>query len=151
MKVFLKNPLKDLHVPTPKTMTSWVDAVVAHTHTELSIAQQRVTVQIADCERMGFLNEKYRGKKGPTNILSFPDEPWAGLMPDSLGDLVICPEVVIREAQEQNKLLVTHWAHLVIHGTLHLLGYDHMDDPSAEVMESLEIAILQTLGFPNPY
>ena len=98
------------------------------------------------------LNKNYRGKDYATNVLSFPaDVPDELLDIPLLGDLVICVEVVEREAQEQRKALEAHWAHLVIHGCLHLLGYDHIDDDEAEEMEALERSLLAELGHPDPY
>lgn len=101
------------------------------------------------------LNRDYRGKDYPTNVLSFPyDEPPIPLEEgetDYLGDLVICLPVMEREAAEQGKTQTQHWAHLLIHGLLHLQGYDHISDDEAAEMESLETVILGTLGFPDPY
>src|SRR5690606_12322097 len=97
------------------------------------------------------LNLLYRGKDKPTNVLSFPCELPAGVDLPVLGDLVICQPVVNLEAAEQNKASEAHWAHMVIHGTLHLLGYDHEDDEEARVMESLETQLLTQLGYPRPY
>jgi probable rRNA maturation factor len=98
------------------------------------------------------LNQRYRGKTGPTNVLSFPFEPPPGTRGRKyLGDLAICAPVVAREAVEQGKDLEAHWAHLVVHGVLHLLGYDHLEEPEAQVMEALETRILGELGFPPPY
>jgi probable rRNA maturation factor len=97
------------------------------------------------------LNAQYRGKDKPTNVLSFPVThlPVTGPLP--LGDLVICPQVLRTEAREQNKSLRAHWAHLVVHGSLHLIGYDHELDADADRMERREIAVLRRLGFANPY
>ena len=97
------------------------------------------------------LNRMYRQKEGPTNVLSFSCDVPEGVPCQILGDLVICAPVVEREALEQNKSLEAHWAHLVVHGILHLLGFDHMEDTAAEEMEALEIKILQDLGYTNPY
>lgn len=102
------------------------------------------------------LNRDYRGKDKPTNVLSFPFEAPSfdipgGLPIDIIGDLAICAEVVEREATEQNKVLAHHWAHMVIHGTLHLLGFDHINDDEAEIMESLERELLAQLQIPDPY
>ncbi|MGL5337628.1 MAG: rRNA maturation RNase YbeY, partial [Aeromonas veronii] len=93
----------------------------------------------------------YRGKDKPTNVLSFPFEAPPGLELPLLGDLVICRQVVEREAEEQGKPLMAHWAHMVVHGSLHLLGYDHIEDEEAEEMEALERDIMQELGFADPY
>lgn len=97
------------------------------------------------------LNETYRHKQGPTNVLAFPFTPPAGVDSPLLGDVVICAPVAVREAVTQHKTPAAHWAHLVIHGVLHLLGYDHHSDVQAAAMEALEIRILAGLGFPDPY
>lgn len=112
-----------------------------------------MTVRIVDEAESAELNVAYRGKHGPTNVLSFPFDAPAGveLEPELLGDLVICAPVVAREAVEQGKATAAHWAHMVVHGTLHLLGYDHEVEAEAEAMERLETGILRGLGFPDPY
>ena len=97
------------------------------------------------------LNAKWRGKDQPTNVLSFPASPAEQVVDGALGDLVICLPLVAQEAREQGKPLSAHWAHMVVHGTLHLLGYDHERTRAARVMESLEVEILQGLGFHDPY
>jgi probable rRNA maturation factor len=99
------------------------------------------------------LNARYRGKDKPTNVLSFPPAPLPNRAADSrpLGDLVICAQVVRSEAREQRKPLQAHWAHLVVHGALHLIGYDHEREAEAKRMERREIAVLRRLGFANPY
>jgi probable rRNA maturation factor len=100
---------------------------------------------------MANLNHTYRAKAGPTNVLSFPADIPDSVDCDLLGDIVICAPVVVREAEEQHKIGAHHWAHLTVHGVLHLLGFDHTDDHEAEQMEQLEITILKALGLPNPY
>ena len=110
-----------------------------------------IVVRIVDEQESAELNEQYRHKQGPTNILSFPVEVPEGIELNLLGDLVICAPVVEKEALEQNKILAHHWAHIIVHGVLHLLGYDHIDDDEAEQMESKEIAILNKLNINNPY
>ena len=100
------------------------------------------------------LNARFRGRDKPTNVLSFPvaEQPAATANePRPLGDLVICPHVLRAEAREQKKSLRAHWAHLVVHGSLHLIGYDHERDTDADRMERREIAVLRRLGFANPY
>jgi probable rRNA maturation factor len=117
------------------------------------IESAEITIRIAGKDEMTELNSTYRFKDGPTNVLSFPFNLPADIditIP-ILGDIVICAEVVNREAQEQHKSQESHWAHMVVHGVFHLLGYDHESDKEAEVMESLEIEIMQSLGFKNPY
>jgi probable rRNA maturation factor len=95
------------------------------------------------------LNERWRGRPKPTNVLSFPAAP--SLRGRQLGDLVVCAPVVAREAREQGKSLAAHWAHMVVHGTLHLQGYDHEQARDATVMEARERVLLAKLGFPDPY
>lgn len=110
-----------------------------------------VTIRIVDEQESHQLNLEYRGKDKPTNVLSFPFEVPEGMEMDLLGDLIICRQVVEQEAIEQDKPALAHWAHMVVHGSLHLLGYDHIEDDEAEEMESLETEIMQTMGFDDPY
>lgn len=112
---------------------------------------REVGVCIVDSVESARLNEQYRGKAYATNVLSFPFEVPPEIENDYLGDLVICADVVAREAREQQKPLLAHWAHLTIHGILHLQGYDHESDEQAQEMEGLEIKILKRLGYPDPY
>lgn len=115
-------------------------------------ADSELTIRLVDEAEGRALNHTYRHKDYATNVLSFPADIPEGLLDiPLLGDLVICIPVVEREAQEQGKELVAHWAHLVIHGCLHLLGYDHLDDAEAEEMEDLERQLLAELGYPDPY
>ncbi|EGU44837.1 putative metalloprotease [Vibrio ichthyoenteri ATCC 700023] len=110
-----------------------------------------VTVRIVDEQESHQLNLEYRGKDKPTNVLSFPFEVPEGMEMDLLGDLIICRQVVEQEAIEQDKPALVHWAHMVVHGSLHLLGYDHIEDDEAEEMESLETEIMQAMGYQDPY
>jgi len=118
-------------------------------------AGTELTLRVVDEEESQQLNNDYRGKNQPTNVLSFPFEPPIDLPAEAelslLGDLVICLPKVIQEAAEQQKPVLHHWAHLVIHGLLHLQGYDHETEPEAELMESLEIDLLAELNINNPY
>ncbi len=114
-------------------------------------ASVELTVRICDVAEMQQLNQQYRHKNRPTNILSFPSDLPAFIESDYIGDLLICAEVLEKEAREQNKSLEDHWAHILVHGFLHLLGYDHIQEDDAEKMEGLEIAILQRSGIANPY
>jgi probable rRNA maturation factor len=132
--------------PDLNLFEQWVNAALAHLD-----EQCELSIRLVDHEESAELNSDYRGKSGPTNVLSFPFESPVPMEPRLLGDLIICVPVVEREALEQNKKLNDHWAHLVIHGCLHLLGYDHIEDDQAEEMESLEITILHTLNIDNPY
>ncbi len=113
--------------------------------------EPELTVRIVDEVEGAHLNQTYRRARGPTNVLSFPFEPAPGVDAPLLGDLAICAPVMLREAREQGKSIRAHCAHMVVHGTLHLLGYDHQDEEDARRMESEEIAILSRLGFADPY
>ena len=110
-----------------------------------------LTIRIVENSESQQLNHQYRGKDKPTNVLSFPFEVPEGIELDLLGDLVIAANIVALEAQEQQKTLSAHWAHMVIHGCLHLLGFDHINDDEADEMENIEIDLLAQLGFKNPY
>jgi probable rRNA maturation factor len=115
-------------------------------------ADSELTIRLVDEAEGRELNQTWRDKDYATNVLSFPADIPDGLLDiPLLGDLVICVPVVTREAQEQNKQLAAHWAHLVIHGCLHLLGYDHIDEDEAVEMEDLERQLLAELGYPDPY
>ena len=137
------------YLPTEDQMTLWITTAITGRQ-ELSLQEPEITVRIVGTDESAELNQQWRQKSGPTNVLSFPyaDDDFSG---DLLGDLVICAPVVEREAAEQDKSLESHWAHMVIHGSLHLLGYDHIDDSEAEEMEAIETGILQNLGYANPY
>lgn len=132
--------------PGSEQIQHWVDAALKGRHRDTEIV-----VRIVDEQESAYLNHQYRHKEGPTNILSFPVEIPEGIGLNLLGDLVACAPVVEREALEQQKRLTDHWAHIIVHGVLHLLGYDHIQDDEAEIMETLEINILQQLNISNPY
>lgn len=133
-------------LPTEEQIVQWATAAVQPEGDEVEM-----TVRIVDEAESHELNLTYRGKDRPTNVLSFPFECPDEVELPLLGDLVICRQVVEREAAEQEKPLMAHWAHMVVHGSLHLLGYDHIQDDEAEEMESLETQIMQGLGFDDPY
>jgi len=133
-------------LPTAEQIEQWATAAVQPQSDEVEM-----TVRIVDEAESHALNLNYRGKDRPTNVLSFPFECPDEVELPLLGDLVICRQVVEREAQEQDKPLMAHWAHMVVHGSLHLLGYDHIEDDEAEEMESLETQIMTRLGFADPY
>jgi probable rRNA maturation factor len=134
-------------VPAPAKLRKWARSALG------GQAKGEITVRIVSADEIAALNSEYRGKKGPTNVLAFPAAVAAiesgELLP--IGDLVICASVVEREAHEQGKKLDAHWAHMVIHGTLHLLGYDHETRREAAAMEARERSLLAALGFPDPY
>ena len=133
-------------LPTEQDIQLWLDKTIPPFQENAEL-----TVRIVDTKESHQLNHDYRGKDKPTNVLSFPFEVPPGIELDLLGDLIICRQVVEKEAEEQNKPLLAHWAHMVVHGSLHLLGYDHIEDDEAEEMESLETEIMQTMGFEDPY
>ena len=133
-------------LPTQAQLQCWAEQALKGRR-----AEAELTIRIVDDAESRQLNHDYRGKDKPTNVLSFPFEAPDGIDIDLLGDLVICAPVVEREAIEQQKALSDHWAHMLIHGILHLLGYDHISDAEANEMESLETALLADLGIADPY
>lgn len=134
-------------IPDAGLLESWISAALRSQRLE----EAEVSLYIVDEEESQELNAQYRGKDKPTNVLSFPaDIPEEVGLP-LLGDLVVCAPVVEREASEQSKSLEAHWAHMLVHGCLHLLGFDHVLDDEAEAMEALETEIITGLGFPAPY
>ena len=140
-------------IPTLEQCQKWVHLSLQEPR---SFEPVEMTIRIVDQEESQTLNYDYRGIDKPTNVLSFEFEQPPGLVDlgeelPYIGDLVICAEIVAKEAQEQNKTLEAHWAHMIVHGTLHLQGYDHIDEDDAEEMEAIEIEIMQSLGFENPY
>lgn len=133
-------------LPGEQDFQRWLDGTILSFQ-----AESEVTIRLVDIEESHQLNHTYRNMDKPTNVLSFPFEAPPEIELPLLGDLIICRQVVEKEAAEQNKILFTHWAHMVVHGSLHLLGYDHITDDDAEEMESLETEIMQELGYPDPY
>ncbi len=133
-------------LPAKQDFQAWLNETV-----QLFQADAEVTVRLVDEQESHQLNLEYRGMDKPTNVLSFPFEAPPGIEIDLLGDLIICKQIVEKEALEQNKQLKAHWAHMVVHGALHLLGYDHIEDDEADEMESLETEIMQKMGFTDPY
>ena len=138
-------------LPSQAQFEKWVNQALTLQAQTADYPETEITIRIVDEAESHDLNLTYRGKDKPTNVLSFPFEVPEGIELPLLGDLIICRQVVEREALEQQKPLDAHWAHLAIHGTLHLLGYDHITDEEAEEMESLETEIMQSLGFEDPY
>ncbi|HEX9208350.1 MAG TPA: rRNA maturation RNase YbeY [Steroidobacteraceae bacterium] len=148
-------------VPGAVTLRRWALAAHAAGSAALPAQQRRIhaalehaptlCVRVVGSAESRRLDRAYRGKDRPTNVLSFPASPEERVATGTLGDLVICAPVVAREAREQRKALGAHWAHMVVHGTLHLLGYDHERPRQARAMEALEVEILAGLGFHDPY
>lgn len=153
MMVDIQRESSAADLPSDAQITAWAQAALE----DIQPAAELCVVLI-DATESQQLNAQYRGKDYPTNVLSFPFEQPEGIDPAELGDvaniigdMLICAEVVQREAREQGKSPEAHWAHMVVHGCLHLCGYDHIEDDEAEEMEDLERAILKKLGYSDPY
>jgi probable rRNA maturation factor len=134
-------------LPAKSTLRRWAQAALKglrHRRTALG-------VRVVGARESAALNARFRHQRHPTNVLSFPFEAPPGARSEILGDLVICAPVVRQEARRQNKIFRAHWAHMVVHGILHLRGYDHRNRRDAAVMEQMEIRILKELGYANPY
>ncbi len=132
--------------PAPATLRRWALSVLTRTG-----RPGAVTLRVVGVDEGAELNRTWRGKRGPTNVLSFPLEAPPGAPEPQLGDIVVCAPVIEREAAEQGKPIAAHWAHMVVHGLLHLAGHDHQAVNEATTMERLEIDLLAQLGYPDPY
>lgn len=151
--VAIQRASRSADCPTDDEITSWARYAVQQTKTDNMPVE--LNVRLVDIEESAELNQSYRNKEGATNVLSFPFDTPPGY-PDSfytrlLGDIVICAPVVAKEAKTQHKPLHSHWAHMVIHGVLHLLGYDHQQDEEATRMETQETELLAHFKITNPY
>lgn len=133
-------------MPTADQFEAWAAAALAGRREEAELS-----IRVVDEAEGSELNQAYRHRPGPTNVLSFPFDSPAEFEIPLLGDVVICAPVVAREAREQGKPALAHWAHMTVHGTLHLLGYDHETPAEADEMERLEARILDGLGYSDPY
>jgi len=142
----LQLAIDNSQLPSKENFELWVRTALPKTMVEAEL-----TIRIVDEAESQALNSTYRGKDKPTNVLSFPFEAPAEVEIPLLGDLIICAPLVELEALQQDKPLQAHWAHMVVHGCLHLLGYDHINDAEADEMESLETQLIESLGFNNPY
>lgn len=134
--------------PGEKRLQRWLDTALEVLDHDEAL---EVTVRLVDDDEITELNDEYRDKRKPTNVLAFPCDWDLPEEPRLLGDVVIAVNVVNQEAKAQKKTMEQHWAHIVVHGFLHLMGFDHINDNDAEVMESTERKILAKLGFPDPY
>lgn len=145
--IAIQRCVKSNALPSLALMRRWARATLkAH------VVAAEVTIRITDEDEMTTLNQTWRHKNGPTNVLSFPlDVPAKNETKPLLGDIVICFPVIEREAKAQHKTIEAHFAHMVVHGMLHLIGFDHEVAQEAEVMEAEEVRILQMLGFRDPY
>lgn len=137
---------KSKFIPDQQQFQNWVDAVLTD-----ESQHSEIVIRVIDEDEMIEFNQQYRHKSGPTNILSFPFEAPDSVESDLLGDLLVCAPVIETESKQQNKPLENHWAHIIVHGVLHLIGYDHINDMDAEEMEALEVMILKTITINNPY
>jgi probable rRNA maturation factor len=133
-------------LPAQELFQYWVDAVLSD-----NTQNSEIVIRIIDEPEMVKFNKQYRDKKGATNILSFPFDVPDGVESNLLGDLLVCAPIVEKEALIQHKKIEHHWAHMIVHGVLHLLGYDHIENEEAEEMEVLEIKILKKIKIKNPY
>lgn len=133
-------------LPEVAKLRHWARSALAGRRREAELS-----IRIVEAAESRALNRQYRGQDRPTNVLAFPAELPAELKLPLLGDLVICREIVESEAAAQAKPLDAHWAHMIVHGTLHLLGFDHQTEPGAAAMEALEAEILAEFGWPDPY
>ena len=150
--VDIDNHCSALWSPSPNTCQNWIQHALRHVGGD---EKSSLGIRIVSAEESRELNRQYRQKSGATNVLSFPAN-LPGTVASNigfthLGDLVFCAEFIEQEAKAQSKSLEAHWAHLIVHGLLHLLGHDHQTEQQAEEMEGLEIEILKKLGIPNPY
>ncbi len=144
IRVEVQYGCSDQSIPAEQEFQSWAASIE-------SSKDMDVAIRIVDEQEMAALNLQYRKKSGPTNVLSFPAELPAEVDLPFLGDVIICAPIVASEAATQEKSLLSHWAHMSVHGILHLQGYDHIDEADAAKMESIETSILNSLGFENPY
>jgi len=149
LDLLIDNQQGDFIIPSDAVLKMWANEALEKQ------GDVQVSLIVVDERESQRLNKEFRNKDKPTNVLSFPMEmpvELAGSVDNiMLGDLVICASVVETEAQQQKKLADAHWAHMIVHGMLHLQGYDHVDDNDAEAMEAKEIQLLKQLGFENPY
>lgn len=145
---YLENNSSQAQIPSENEFLTWINATLLTTGN----SQRSIALRLVDRQSMQAMNLQFRGLDKPTNVLSFPFAPVIAEQNElSWGDIAICAPIVEQEANEQGKPRLSHWAHLTIHGTLHLLGYGHIVQQNAEVMEPLEISILHKLGYENPY
>lgn len=141
--------LDSSQAPSLEQMELWISKAL-----EKAVFKQEsieLTVRVVSKDESQQLNYQYRQKNKPTNVLSFPFDAPSEIDCDLLGDLVICESIVIEEAKKQSKSAAAHWAHMIVHGTLHLIGFDHVNSSEADIMEALEVSILKDLNIDNPY
>lgn len=149
LELDLQNVVESTNLPSFEKMHACVLTTLEKVNYSHKTAE--ITVRVVEQAESQQLNYEFRGKNSPTNVLSFPFESPPHIVCDLLGDLILCLPVVEREAAEQLKTIESHWLHLIVHGTLHLLGFDHLEEAEAEEMEALETAILACFQIKNPY
>ncbi|WP_068546906.1 rRNA maturation RNase YbeY [Thalassotalea crassostreae] len=142
----IQRPYQTENLPSDEQFQQWADIALLPYNKDFEL-----TIRVVNNDESQQLNKQYRDKDKPTNVLSFPFEVPDGIELDLLGDLVVAADVVSTEAIDQNKQIHAHWAHMIIHGCLHLLGYDHITQDEAEEMEAIEIRLMAELGHNNPY
>jgi len=145
IELSISDGVSESELPSEEKLQQWAQAAYQ------GDSEVIVSMQVVAGDEMRALNKEYRGKDRPTNVLSFPMDLPDEIGINLLGDLAFCDEVIEVEAKQQAKSLEAHWAHMVVHGMLHLQAYDHIEDDEAELMEAKEIEIMKTLGFDNPY
>jgi probable rRNA maturation factor len=141
-----KNIDGSAYIPNTNELSEWIMLAITK-----EVKSPQLSVNIVDIRNITDLNNRFRSKNKATNVLSFPSKLPKNSPINYLGDLVLCAEVINNEAIEQKKSSISHWAHMTIHGTLHLLGYNHEDKEEAIEMETLEVKLLKELGYANPY
>lgn len=147
MKCEIQNACNAEHVPSDGLINTWVNAALIAS----SVDDKSITIRVISRDESRSLNHAFRHIDKPTNVLSFADDPFPGETSDYFGDIAICMDVVVFEAADLGISLDAHFAHMVVHGVLHLLGYDHINEADSLVMESLETQVLAKVGFDNPY
>ena len=145
LEIDLQLATQEPGIPEAERIEAWARAALA------GLAAAELTVRVVSREESAELNQRYRTRAGPTNVLAFPSDLPAEVASTYVGDIVICAPLVAEEAAAQGKDVAAHWAHLVVHGILHLRGYGHDSDAEAEQMESLETRVLGALGYADPY
>lgn len=153
VEIQVSDRLDEAEAPDPDSIIAWAQwasGEITDLRTELPDTTE-LCIQLVTADEMAELNGQYRRQPKPTNVLSFPYDPMPGVEVPVLGDMAICPAVLTQEAAEQGKSLDEHWAHIVIHGVLHLRGFDHIDDADAEQMETIERTLLAQHGIQDPY
>jgi len=146
IELVIQRQSTDRDLPADDVFQEWVEASLQGRRDEAE-----VVIRVVDAAEIQALNMQYRQKDAPTNVLSFPSDLPEIVASSLLGDIVICASVVADEAQAQGKPLDAHWAHMIVHGVLHLVGYDHITEEDAQQMERLECSILSTVGVADPY